>query len=314
MNFWLLLTATLPTSPSALRVRVWRALKATGAGTLRDGVLLLPSSAPSAQALWDIERSIRENGAEAHMLTVTARDEAQEQQFQALFDRTEAYKTLLQSIKETRGALARLPEAQLQKTVRSLEQQLREIQSSDFFPGKTADQATAALTALRQEMARHFSPGEPHPGMQAITREAVADFQGRTWATRQRPWVDRLATAWLIQRFIDKTPRFVWLKDPKKCPKSALGFDFDDARFTHVGDLVTFEVVAASFGLEDEPGLKALGDLVHYIDVGGIPVDEAAGVETIVRGLLTQHSNDDALLASALPVFDALHAAMKESR
>ena len=314
MTSWLLLTATLPTKPSALRVRVWRALKATGAASLRDGVFLLPSSAPSAPALWDIEHTIEQNGAQAHMLTVTARDEAQEQRFQALFDRTDAYKALLQSIKEARGTLAKQPEMQLQKTARALEQQLRNIQSGDFFPGETADEARNALAALRQDMARHFSPGEPLPRMQAIPREAVADFQGRTWATRQRPWVDRLATAWLIQRFIDKTPRFLWLEDPKKCPGSALGFDFDNARFSHVGDLVTFEVVAASFGLESVPGLKPLGQLVHYIDVGGIPVDEAAGLEAIVRGLLAHHNNDDALLAAALPVFDALHAAMKEPR
>jgi hypothetical protein len=141
-----------------------------------------------------------------------------------------------------------------------------------------------------------------------LEREA---FQGRTWATRKRPWVDRLATGWLIQRFVDSSPRFVWLADPAKCPKAALGFDFDGAAFTHVGDKVSFEVVAHSFGLEEDPGIRRLGDLVHYIDVGGIPVDEAAGVETIVRGLQAQHDQDDALLAASLPLFDTLYAAMK---
>ena len=76
MNEWLVLTATLPTSPSALRVRVWRALKATGAGTLREGVYVLPTGAPTAPALWDIERTIADAGADAHMLVVNARDDA----------------------------------------------------------------------------------------------------------------------------------------------------------------------------------------------------------------------------------------------
>jgi len=313
MTSWLLLTATLPTSSSALRVRVWRALKATGAGTLRDGVFLLPSRAPSAQALWDIERTIQENGADAHMLIVAARDEAQENRFRALFDRSDLYAEMLQSIKEARGTLSKASETQLHKALRGLEQQLRDIQANDFFPGKSADKATNALAVLRQEIARHLSPDEPTPRSDVIAPENIADFQGKTWATRKRPWVDRLATAWLIQRFVDKAPRFIWLEDPKKCPKSALGFDFDNARFTHVGDQVTFEVVALTFGLNLEPGLKRLGDLVHYIDVGGNPVDEAPGVETIVRGLLALHAKDDALLAVALPLFDSLYAAMKAS-
>ncbi len=158
---------------------------------------------------------------------------------------------------------------------------------------------------------RHLSPDEPIPRTEAIQRQALEEFQGRTWATRQRPWVDRLASAWLIQRFIDKSPKFVWLKDSKKCPKAALGFDFDDASFTHVGDKVTFEVLMHTFGLDTDAGLQRLGELVHYIDIGGIPVDEAAGVETLVRGLQAQHDKDDALLTASLSIFDALYAAMK---
>lgn len=310
MNTWLLLTATLPTHPSALRVRVWRALKATGAGTLREGVYLLPGTAPTAQALRDIEKLIHDSGADAHMLEVSARDAAQEATFQALFDRSDLYAELTQSIKEARKQIKTSAEADLHKTLRGLEQQLHAIRASDFFPGKACEKTCAALAALRQEVAQRLSPGEPSTRAEAILRLTLADFQGKTWATRKRPWVDRIATAWLITRFVDKAPRFVWLDDPKKCPKTALGFDFDGARFTHVGELVTFEVVARSFDLDTDLGLQRLGQLVHYIDVGGIPVDEAAGIETLVRGLQAQHPKDDALLAATLPLFDTLYAAL----
>ncbi|MDR7305145.1 chromate resistance protein ChrB domain-containing protein [Rhodoferax saidenbachensis] len=310
MNTWLLLTATLPTHPSALRVRVWRALKATGAGTLREGVYLLPTTAPTAQALWDIERLIHDSEADAHMLEVSARDAAQESAFQALFDRSDLYAELLQSIKEARKQIKTATESELHKTLRGLEQQLHAIQASDFFPGKSGEKTGAALLALRQEVAQKLSPGEPNARTETIPHLALADFQGKAWATRKRPWVDRLATAWLVARFVDKAPHFVWLDDFKKCPKTALGFDFDGAHFTHVGDRVTFEVVVCSFGLDADPGLQRLGQLVHYIDVGGIPMDEAAGVETLVRGLQTQHPKDDALLAAALPLFDTLYTAL----
>ena len=311
MADWLILTATLPTKPSALRVRVWRALKATGAGALREGVYVLPDSAPTAPALWDIEQTIADAGADAHMLTVKSRDDVQERAFRDLFDRSDAYEELLQSVKEARGTIRRATEVELHRSLRTLEQQLLAIQFSDFFPGKANENTASALATLRREVELHLSPGEPRSAEADIARQSVADYQGRTWATRKRPWIDRLATAWLVQRFVDKAPRFIWLADPKKCPKSALGFDFDGARFTHVGDKVTFEVVAHTFGLDEDAALKRLGQLVHYIDIGGIPVDEAPGIEMLVRGLQAQHNNDDTLLEAACALFDSLYAALR---
>ena len=278
---------------------------------MREGVYLLPSSAPSAQALWDIERLIQESGADAHMLVVSARDNEQEKTFRALFDRSDLYAELLESIKEARSTIRTASEVELRKALRRLEQELQAVQAGDFFPDKSGDKTSTALNALRQEVERQLSPGEPVARSETIAPQAVEDFQGRTWATRKRPWVDRLACAWLIQRFIDKSPKFVWLEDPKKCPKSALGFDFDGARFTHVGDMVSFEVLAHTFGLDADDGIKSLGQLVHYIDIGGIPVDAAPGVEVIVRGLQAQHEKDDALLLAANAIFDTLYAAMK---
>jgi hypothetical protein len=311
-SHWLVLTATLPTQPSGLRVRVWRALRATGAGTLREGVYLLPEHAPRATTLRELERTIAEAGADAHLLVVPARDAAQEQAFRALFDRADLYAELLQSIKQARSRIRKATEAELHKGLRALEAQLQAIQASDFFPGPQSRKAADALAALRRETTLALSPDEPAASAAAIAPRAIADHQGRTWATRKRPWVDRLATAWLVQRFIDRQPRFVWLADARKCPKSALGYDFDGATFTHVGDRVTFEVVAESFGLLDnDPALRKLAALVHCIDVGGIPVDEAPGLELLVRGLQARHADDDALLAAALPVFDACHAALE---
>ncbi|MDQ6684662.1 MAG: chromate resistance protein [Pseudomonadota bacterium] len=310
MTSWLLLTATLPTSPSALRVRTWRALKSTGAGALRDGVYLLPASAPTAGALWDIERLILAAGAEAHMLLVEPRDVAQKKAFLSLFDRTGAYADLLQSLKEARSRVKHATEAVLHRNMRALEQQLHAIQAIDFFPAKTSERAANALATLRREIELQLSPGEPSPGPDTVRRQEKSTFKGRTWATRKRPWVDRLATAWLVRRRIDPKAKFIWIESARKCPKSAVGFDFDGATFSHIGDQVTYEVVLHSFGLEADAGLKRLGELVHFIDIGGIPVDAAPGVEAVVRGLLVQHEDDDRVLTAALPVFDALYAAL----
>lgn len=318
MTSWLILTATLPTSPSALRVKVWRALKATHCATLREGVYILPAQAGTAAAFPALEATIRDAGASAHLLQAPARDAAQEAAFLALFDRSQAYAEFLQTLKAARKALGArgaaggggADEVAGRKTLRQLALQLQTLQAADFFPGPAAGQAEAALQALRTELEQRWSPGEPAPAEAPLARLSVADFQGRTWATRARPWVDRLATAWLITRHVDRQPRFVWLKPPLRTPRGALGFDYDGARFTHVGERVSFEAVAESFGLMEQPGLVALAALVHGLDVGGVPQDEAAGIELLLRGLQATHPDDDALLQAALPIFDALLAGL----
>jgi hypothetical protein len=308
---WLILTATLPTHPSALRVRIWRALKSTHCATLREGVYILPSHAPTAPSFWAMDVLIREAGAESHVLELQARDASQEAVFSGLFDRADQYLEFVQSLKEARKSFKSAVDAEVRKTLRTLDALLRSIVDSDFFPGASAESATSGLRALRLETEQKLSPGEPAAGLGIIPLLACADYQGQTWATRTRPWVDRLATAWLVTRFVDKTPTFLWLPETKKCPKTALGYDFDGATFTHVGDRVSFEVVCAAFALDTDPALKRLGELVHFIDVGGLPVDEAPGLEMAVRGLQAQHADDHALLAAALPLFDAFYAALR---
>jgi hypothetical protein len=313
MTPWLILTATLPTAPSGLRVRIWRNLKSTNCATLREGVYILPADAPSARFFWEMDAAIREAGAESHLLKVTARDEVQENGFRALFDRAELYAEFAQSLKEARKAVKSSTETDTRRTLRSLEEQLQNILSCDFFQGKAAESAKSGMRTLREETERQLSPGEPATASGSIPLLNTDDFQGKTWATRARPWVDRLATAWLVQRFVDRNPKFHWLANARKCPKHTVGYDFDGATFTHVGERVTFEVVAASFGLENDPAIKRIGDLVHFIDIGGIAVDEAPGIELMVRGLQGQHPDDNALLAAAINLFDTIYAALLSS-
>ena len=308
---WLILTATLPTSPSGLRVRIWRSLKSTHCATLREGVYILPATATSAKAFWDMDAAIRDAGAESHLLELQARDAKQESSFIALFDRSEFYAEWLQSLKDARKLFKSTAETKIRKTLRDLELQLQTILAADFFPGKAAESATSSLRALRHEAERQLSPGEPASATGEMPLLSASDYQGKTWATRARPWVDRLATAWLVQRFVDKKPTFIWVANTKKCPKSALGYDFDGASFTHVGERVTFEVVAASFALDSDPAVKRLGEVVHFVDIGGIPVDEAPGLELLVRGLQAQHADDNELLAAAIHLFDAIYAALQ---
>jgi hypothetical protein len=191
------------------------------------------------------------------------------------------------------------------KQIRKLRKTYLAIVDLDFFPGEAQKRADAALRELELTANRVLSPDEPHPAAGEIRRLLPEDYQGRTWATRRRPWVDRLASAWLIQRFIDKDATILWLSSPADCPEDALGFDYDNAPFSHVGAKVTYEVLLASFNLE-QPALKRIGALVHYLDAGGVQPPESIGVESILAGLRETISDDDQLLAMASAVFDGL--------
>jgi len=181
---------------------------------------------------------------------------------------------------------------------------------STFFPNQSQPQVTAALQELELRIARAQSPDEPQAVNQTIPRRVIADYQGKIWATRQHPWVDRLACAWLIKRYIDPQAHILWLTTPLDCPADALGFDFDGATFSHVGNAVSFEVLLTSFELM-ESGLQRLAALVHYLDVGGVQPAEAIGIESVLTGLRQTIHNDDQLLAAALHVFDGLLAAFE---
>jgi hypothetical protein len=307
---WSALFLTLPTQPNAIRLRTWRALKALGCGALRDGVYLLPES---QSALFEpIVTEVREHGGQAHVLELSARNEAERSEVLALFDRAEAYGEWHREVQAFAAALPSLNEAQARQRWRAVAEGLQAVQRIDYYPGAAADQARAELSTLREAVEARFSPGEPRAqAPHGIAHLDPRKFKGRRWATRARPWVDRLASAWLIRRFIDPQASFVWLTDPANStppPRHALGFDYDGARFTHVGPLVTFEVLATSFALDADPRLQRIARIVRFLDSGGIPVAEAAGLEAVLSGLREVHDNDDQLVQAAAAVFDALYA------
>jgi hypothetical protein len=308
---WGVLFLTLPTQPSAVRLRVWRALKTLGCGSMRDGVYVLPES--KTDLFNSLVTEVRAHGGQASVLELSASDEAQRADVLALFDRGEAYGQWRTEAQTLAAALPELPETEARRRWRAVSEALQAVLRIDYYPGAAAEQAQVELDALRQALDARFSRGEPvAQAPHAIPRLDPRKFQGKRWATRARPWVDRLACAWLIRRFIDPEARFVWLADPAgstPAPRGALGFDYDGARFTHVGARVSFEVLAASFGLDADPRLQRIARAVHFLDIGGIPVPEAAGLEAVLAGLRAIHADDGELTQAAAAVFDALHAA-----
>jgi hypothetical protein len=303
------LVLSLPTRNSTLRMRVWRALKDSGCAVLRDGVYLLPAGAGAG--LEKIEGAIRSHGGFAMTLALEPRSAGQRAQLEKLFDRGAEHGALVERIRAARTSLARLGPRRAQTALARLERAAGKLSGIDFFPGEAKLQADAALAELKQAYRQMYAGGEPRSSKRSLRQADAARYRGRLWATRKGLWVDRLASAWLIKRFIDRDARFVWIARPSERPKKAVGFDFDGAEFTHVKNRVTFEVLAASFGLDHDRALAAIGAAVHFLDVGGIPVPDARGLEAVLKGARERARSDDALLSEAMRTLDHLYAAYR---
>lgn len=303
------LLLSLPTGHATVRMRLWRTLKSTGCGVLRDGVYILPATAPQAAALEQVEADARTVGGFAMTVDLAFSTPQQLAHARGLFDRSSDYGALVGRISRTKTTLRRLGERKAQTAVQRLRRSFEDIAGIDFHPGEAQSQAREALAAIERHARELFAAGEPHAARSRARRPDRAKYRGRTWATRKGPWVDRLASLWLIRRFIDRDAKFVWIERPRDCPKRAVGFDFDGAEFTHAGNRVTYEVLLGSFGLADDPALAAIGAAVHFLDVGGIAVPDAQGLETLLKGLKEDARSDDEMAREAGKIFDLLYRA-----
>lgn len=295
-----LLISSLPTQSTSTRMRVWRSIKSCGAATLRDGVYLLPSE--FADKFEEILQDHNHEDGKAYIFHTNCPKNIDLIQ---IFDRNEEYLAFLNQFKILESELDINKKNEHLKQIRKLRKNLNHLIKIDYFPKPIQEQATKELTRLEYRISRLGEVDEPLFISQNLKALPLEAFQNKVWATRKRPWIDRLACAWLIQKFIDKSPQFVWLDSPSNCPPNAIGFDFDGATFTHIDSFITFEVLIHSFDLNN-PALNIIAEIVHYLDVGGNEPPEAIGLEKIMHGLRSSIQNDDQLIQLTHQIFDGL--------
>ncbi|RKG41023.1 chromate resistance protein ChrB domain-containing protein [Acinetobacter rongchengensis] len=297
-----LLISSLPTESAATRMRVWRSIKNCGAATLRDGVYLLPST--HANKFDDISQDHHSEQGKAYIFNCHCPENID---LVKLFDRNEEYSSFLKQLKMLENELDVTKKNEHLKHIRKLKKSLNQLMQIDYFPQPIQEQSIQALNELEYQIVRLGEIHEPQISLQTIHVLQAEHFQNRVWATRKRPWIDRLASAWLIQKFIDPYAKFKWLASPTDCPSDAIGFDFDGAKFTHIDCFVTFEVLMHSFNQID-PALNKIAEIVHYLDIGGHEPAEAVGFEKVIHGLKTTILDDDQLLILSNHIFDGLYA------
>jgi hypothetical protein len=312
---WLLLLHQIPRKPDYLRVKIWRRLQKLGAVPIKNAVYALPRSEERNEDLQWVMREIVAGGGEATLVEANLVQGLRDDEVEALFARArdQDYEELSQQIRAAarrlprRGKLTDEARRKLDAELERLQRRLEEIGAIDFFHAPGRETAEGLLAELR-----HQRGDEPaaQPDAQPET------LQGRTWVTRKGIHVDRMASAWLIRRFIDRAARFKWVPPKGYVPRAGeLRFDMYEAELTHVGDLCTFEVLLQRAGLRDR-ALAVIAEIVHDIDVKDDKFQrpETAGVASLVAGIALASADDDERLARASAAFDQLYEVFARRR
>lgn len=306
---WLLLLSFLPARLAHARVQAWRRLQRVGAVALKNSAYVLPHSEDAREDLEWIRNEIVAGGGEAMVLVARAPDQSAHDDIVSAFRaaRRQDFEVLTQTatalLKKASGRKARDARS-LTQGARRLRERFDETVRLDFFETPEREE-TAALLA---QLDRHMGRKKAMPSASASTMNA-SDFHNKVWLTRPRPGVDRMSSAWLIQRFIDPKARFAFT-DPAKTP-NAIQFDTYSAEFGHHGAHCTFETFCKRFGITDR-AVQHIGRVVHDLDLKERTYAEADTdtIGRLVEGLRRAHEDDSELLRSGIAMFEAFYQSM----
>ena len=304
----LLLLVGVPPSPSSLRVKVWRRLRSLGAVPLKRSAYLLPDNPDRYEDFQWLAQEVQREGGEATLVrvqqieNVTDADvlklfhEPRDEEYRQLAAR---YRKLLQSL-DKKSAAAR---ARVQDELVRLSKDHQRIRDIDFFGAPGGAEVRRLEEAIAMRTRRPESPRrEARPTLD------LGKLKGKQWVTRPRPHVDRIASAWLIRRFIDPGATFVFAA-PSEFPKDAIPYDAPGVELSHQGEDCTFETLVKRAGLRDRR-VKRLAEIVHEADLrdGKYPHEEARGIDVAIRALLAASPDDQRVLEQGFALFEGLYA------
>jgi hypothetical protein len=312
---WLLLIHQLPPTPAYLRVKIGRHLQRLGAVAIKNSVYVLPANEQAREDFAWVYREILEGGGDASVCEARFFEGLSNEQVEELFHdaRHADYQALgqearaLQKAFPRRGEVSGRRRAELEAQVARLEKQLAEIVAIDFF----GTPHRVAVEGLVTGLAARLRGGASGGARESSTSLRVDDVRGRIWVTRKNVGVDRIASAWLVRRFIAPDARFKFVNGQGYAPEPGeLRFDMFEAEFTHEGDRCTFEVLLDRFGISD-PALRTIAEVVHDMDLQddkfGRP--ERAGLDRLLDGLAASEPDDEARLARGSALFGDLYQA-----
>ena len=319
MNKWILFIHQIAQDAPNLRVKVWRDLKKHGAALFKNAVYVLPYTKEYEEIMQWLCKHIRDNGSDASLFITESLDKKQDEEivrtfnevcdkeYLALSDVCDKMLKTVEQIEGTEGMTDSLTH-DFQKRLNEIIKNAEDVARTDFFHALQKERVSQKIQLIQQKLDVWTKTTKREVrGIDKIYQ--AKEYVGKKWVTRKDVYIDRMASAWLIRRFIDAKARFVFLrKSTDKIPKDAIPFDMYGAEFTHHGEDCTFETLIKAFGLKDA-ALPPIAEIVHDIDLKDNKYGrkEAEGIAQILTGLSQGVKDDNKLLEKAMEIFDAIY-------
>jgi hypothetical protein len=312
---WLLFLHQIPPKPAYFRAKVLRRLNQLGALAIKNSAYILPALGETLEDLQWLLREIHEGGGDGWILRSEMVAGETDESLRNAFRKLHATKWL-QLIESARHCLDQQRRSQLGTPHASsaalewtqIQRASDELKRVDFFTAPERAEFDVLLLEIEAEL---NSGGKDSVSMQV--HSALAGFRGRTWVTRAGVKVDRIASAWLIRRFIDPAARFEFVAEETWVPRPEnVRFDMFDGEFTHEGDRCTFEVLLEGTGLDDS-ALTAIAEIVHDADLkdGKFLRPEAPGVMALIDGIVIGNAADPDRIEAGARALDAVYASFR---
>lgn len=316
---WLLFFYSIAAKPVNNRMRVWRRLSKAGAVQLKGSVYILPDSEENYEFCQWLVSEVASMGGEGTFVRVnkveTLDNSGIIEIFNAQMERD--YGNIGKSLEDIEQRIDNIKKGskdqgkkKVPESFNKLLKEFEDIRRLDFFSSRAGDVLSKRIKMISAELKGVFAT-ETKSQKTVIIHRRVSDYQRKTWVTRKRPFVDRMASAWLIKKLIDKEAdfRFIDEKDIKGLDERSATFDVQGGEFTHIGDNCTFEVIVKAFGLKDR-AVRKIAEIVHELDIKDDKFrnPEAKGIEGILSGLKKTAKNDSDALEKGMAVFEMLYA------
>ena len=273
-----------------------------GAVQIKTSTYLLPDVPAQYEQFQWLAQQIRDYGGDSTLVRAQEIEGLTKEKVIALFNdaRAKDYGKLRKSLQ---SFITRRKKIEAEEAVSELERftrQFREIRAVDFFDSPRGHDV--AMLLRRAE--------GPKRSRQLEILD-VKQYQGKTWLTRPRPEIDRVGSAWLIARFIDRKPKFVFASTLEANP-DAIPFDILDAEFSHHGNYCTFETLIRRFSISDKSLVK-IGEMIHDADLDDARFQrvEAVGIDRVLKGWAKEGLSDQEILRRGFECFDALYVFLR---
>jgi hypothetical protein len=309
---WLLLLLQLPTRPAAARMMTWRRLQQLGSVAVKNSVYALPNTAQAREDFEWLRAEVLAAKGQASIMAADALTAEEDDRIRAAFleQRAADYaavlagvERVLRTVKSRAAGMARFA---AERAVRAGRDEIDRLDAMQLIPAEARARAVDAIERLQARLA----PAEERRADMPSAKGTHRRFHARTWITRPRPGVDRMSSAWLIQRFVDPRAAFAFAAEPPPADdRKRVAFDMFGVAFGHQGDRCTFEVLCDHFRIDD-PGVREIAKIVHDVDLKDrrYRLPDAPVVARMVEGLRATHPDDHDLLTHGMAMFAALHA------